>query len=113
MSERADELFERSKNDDKATGWPSIVGSEIRSAIGEVQAERDALAAEVERLRCFAELVAAGEPSPAEHNPSADGRDEALSSGNSGDIECYGIMTVYYQLAQKAKAVLIQPQGGE
>lgn len=85
----------------------------VKEYIAGLVAERDALAAEVERLRCFAELVAAGEPSPAEYNPSADGRDEALSSGNSGDIECYGIMTVYYQLAQKAKAVLLQPQGGE
>ena len=92
------------------SSWPE---REYYSLLASIRAERDALAAEVERLRCFAELVAAGEPSPAEHNPSADGRDEALSSGNSGDIEFYGIMTVYYQLAQKAKAVLLQPQGGE
>ena len=93
--------------------WQYENCSDHQAAVDDLLRERDALAAEVERLRCFAELVAAGEPSPAEYNPSADGRDEALSSGNSGDIECYGIMTVYYQLAQKAKAVLLQPQGGE
>lgn len=72
-------------------------------------AELAALRAENERLRAFAQWVAAGEPSPAEYDPSADGRDEALSSGNSGDSELYGVLTVYYNMAQKAKAAL---QGG-
>ena len=71
-----------------------------------VMDERDTLRAENERLRAFAQWVAAGEPSPAEYDPSADGRDEALSSGNSGDSELYGVLTVYYNMAQKAKAAL-------
>jgi hypothetical protein len=35
----SDALFERSKSDDKLTGWPSIVGSEVRAAIKELREE--------------------------------------------------------------------------
>jgi hypothetical protein len=41
MGTLADALFERSKSDSKTDGWPSIVGSEIRAALQEVNLERD------------------------------------------------------------------------
>ena len=55
MGQLADELYERSRSDDRATGWPSIVGSEIRAAIEEVTAERDVDAAGVAAWvdRCY------------------------------------------------------------
>lgn len=43
MGEQADTLYERSKSDDKLTGWPSVVGSEIRAAISELRSEIDNL----------------------------------------------------------------------
>jgi len=88
----------------------------LRGDVEALDCSPSVTAAEVERVRrleTFVEWVAAGEPSPTEYDPSEAGRDDALTTGNSGDSEAYGILTMYYNMAQKAKAALAALGEGE